>query len=115
MAFNDIELQKIKNAVESTFMAQRPPLHLRSELDFSYRIVNQSIELFEVRPHWRDKTQLMETPVAKLTFVKSQKAWKLYWMRQDLKWHGYQPLPMAKEIEILLAEVLRDPLGCFFG
>lgn len=115
MAFNDLETQKIKNAVDAIFMAKRPPVNIRHKVDFEYRIVNQSVELFEVRPHWQDNSQLLEHGIAKLTYVKSSQTWKLYWMRQDLKWHSYQPMAQSKQIEQLLEAVMQDEYGCFFG
>jgi hypothetical protein len=116
MAFNDIEIQKIKNSIETELMAKRrPPVAIRKEVDLGYHLEGQSIVLFESRPHWQDKTQRLESEIAKITYVKTQKTWKLYWMRQDLKWHGYEPLPQAKTLEDLLAEVVNDPYGCFFG
>ncbi len=96
-------------------MAQRPPESVRDQVDFDYRLEGQSLFLYEVRPHWQDKNQILDTPVAKLTYVKSKKAWKLYWMRQDLKWHSYDPLAEHKNLDALLNEVVEDPNGCFFG
>lgn len=115
MSFNDLETQAIKNAVESIFMVRRPPLNIRAKLDFGYRITNQSVELFEIRPHWQDATQQIEHGIAKLTYVKSKKHWKLYWMRQDLKWHSYPPLAQSDQLTNLLNEVMHDEHGCFFG
>jgi heme oxygenase len=115
MAFNDLETQKIKNAVETIFMAKRPPVSIRKELDFGYRLENQSIVLFEVRQHWQDKTKTLENEVAKLTYVKTQKAWKLHWMRQDLKWHSYEPYDSNSSLEKVLNAVMQNKLGCFFG
>jgi hypothetical protein len=53
--------------------------------------------------------------IAKFKYVRSTKRWNLYWMRQDLKWHSYEPLPDSATIEKLVAEVDRDPYGAFFG
>ena len=115
MAFNDLERQAVKNDVEAIFMAQRPPASIRKELDFGYAIENQSVILFEVSPHWRDSNKVMENPVAKMTFVKSQQIWKLYWMRQDLKWHRYEPFSESDNLIDVLKAVMDDAYGCFFG
>lgn len=56
-----------------------------------------------------------ELPVAKATFVKARKVWRLYWQRQDLKWHGYEPLPEVRSIEEVVAEIDVDPYACFWG
>lgn len=115
MPFNELETQKIKNAVEAIFMAKRPPVHIRKQLDLGYRIDKQNLFLFEVRPHWQDASQVLENEIAKLTYVKSKQEWKLYWMRQDLKWHRYEPAQDLTKLDDLLTEVIRDEFGCFFG
>ncbi|MDR9500042.1 MAG: DUF3024 domain-containing protein [Hydrogenovibrio sp.] len=115
MAFNDLETQAIKNTVDAIFMAKRPPEAIRKELDFGYRIEGQSILLFEISPHWRDSNQVFEHGVAKATYVKIQKVWKLYWMRQDLKWHRYEPFAESERLEDVLRVVMDDEFGCFFG
>lgn len=116
MAFNDLEIQKIKNTIETEFMAKRrPPLEIRTQLDFGYRITGQSVELFEVRPHWREPGVIMQSEIAKATYVKTQNVWKIYWMRQDLKWHGYEPCPQVSTLEAFLEIVAEDAYACFFG
>jgi hypothetical protein len=41
--------------------------------------------MVEIRPQWNDQTKKIEDSIAKATYVKSQKIWKLYWMRADGK------------------------------
>jgi len=57
----------------------------------------------------------MEHAVAKATYIKSRRIWKIYWMRADLKWHRYDPLAAVSTIDDLIVEVDRDPYGCFLG
>ena len=57
----------------------------------------------------------MEHPVIKATWVKSRGHWRVYWMRADLKWHRYDPLPDAGTLETVLAELDADPYACFWG
>jgi len=88
---------------------------MRNQLDFGYRIENQSVELFEVRPVWNKPEEQTEAPFAKATYVKKEKLWKIYWQRQDLKWHSYTPAPTAKYFEDFLSIVSDDANACFFG
>lgn len=94
---------------------RRPPEHIREELDFDYKIENQSAILFEVRPDWKDNSIKRENPVAKTTWVKSKQIWKIYWMRGDLKWHTYQPAPEVKTIQEFIKIVDEDAYHCFWG
>jgi hypothetical protein len=115
MAFSEFEIKKCEKAVKAFIAKHRPPAHIRKELDFSYRIENQSVEIFEVRPRWDNPTQIIEHSIAKATYVKTKGIWKIYWQRADLKWHHYSPHPEAKTIEDFLAVVEADENACFFG
>ena len=69
----------------------------------------------EIRPSFKNKAQKLDHPVARAKWVGTRKKWRLYWMRADLKWHSYQPMPEASTVAAILAEVHKDPYGCFFG
>jgi Protein of unknown function (DUF3024) len=120
MALTHIELKRCEKALGAFLEKRRPPPPIRDRLDVGYKIDGQSIELFEVRPDWQDwqdwqdKSKRSQSPAAKATYVRTQKVWKAYWMRRDLKWHGYEPFPETKLIEAFLAVVDRDEYGCFF-
>lgn len=116
MAFNEIERARLRRAIVPFMEARRPPAHIRQKLDLSYRLVRQSLEIFEVRPKWRGAPdETMENPVAKATFVKARGSWNVFWYRADLKWHAYEPTPHVPSIERFLAIVAEDTHGCFFG
>jgi hypothetical protein len=115
MSFSEFELKKCEKELNSFIDAIRPPVHIRKELDYGYRIDKQNIVLFELRPEWQDPTKIMEAPFAKATYVKTQKSWVVYWQRQDLKWHKYEPMPQAKHLSNFLKTVKDDKFCCFFG
>lgn len=108
-------MEKAKTQIETFVESRRPPEHIRSKVDIGYRITGQSFEIFEIRPRWNQPEIIDEIPVAKATYVKSRKVWKLYWMRADFKWHGYKPLPETKSLRDVLNEINEDPHGCFWG
>jgi hypothetical protein len=115
MALSEFEIKKVKNAAEAFLTVKRPPLHIRKQLDICYRIDNQSIEIFEIRPYYLDESQILEHAVAKATYVKTQKAWEVFWQRADFKWHSYEPMTSVKSIEEFFDAVVDDPYGCFWG
>ncbi|MFT5577233.1 MAG: hypothetical protein ACI89D_002769 [Bermanella sp.] len=115
MAMSEFEVKRCERELEKFLSVHRPPVHVRNELDISYRLINQSVEIFEVTPDWKDPTEKMETPVAKGTYVKSQNIWKVYWHKSDMKWHRYDPMPEVKSIEDFLTTVGEDKHCCFFG
>lgn len=116
MALSEFEIKRCEKLMDEYIERNRPPVHIRSELDIGYRISGQSIEIFEIRPVWRGKPgELMEHSVAKTTFVRTQGIWKVYWQRADLKWHRYDPDAEVSNLEGFIAVVERDEYCCFYG
>lgn len=101
--------------MEKFLSTQRPPPQLRDQVDIGYRLDNQSILLFEIRPQWDDATNKVENPIAKATFVKASKEWRVYWFKSDMKWHRYDPNPTVKYLEQFLDVVVEDAHCCFWG
>ena len=115
MAFSEFEIKKIQKVVGKYIEKHRPPVNLRNEVDLSFRIKGQSVEIFEIRPLWNNPEEKIDEAVAKTTYVKRQNLWKVYWQRADLKWHRYEPDPEVGTIEEFLEIVERDEYACFFG
>lgn len=115
MGFNELDLKRIEKEMNSFIEKRRPPAELRNKVDLGFRIENYSVIIFETRPVWNNPSEKRESPVAKTTFVNSDKTWKIFWQKSDLKWHKYDPLPSVKMIEEFIEEVDRDQYGCFWG
>jgi len=115
MALSEFEMKKFEKVVDSFVQKRRPPPHIRNEVDLGFRIKGQSVEIFEIRPAWQNPTEKIEEPVAKGTYVKTQRVWKVYWQKADLKWHRYDPDPEVQTLDEFLAVVDRDEYACFFG
>jgi Protein of unknown function (DUF3024) len=115
MAISEFEIKRVEKIMEDYLTRTRPPVHIRNELDIGYRIENQSVELFEIRPAFKDPNTKIEHAIAKATYVKRDGIWKIYWMRADLKWHGYEPVPDARDLEEFLSVIGDDHYGCFYG
>jgi hypothetical protein len=115
MALSEFETKKIEKEVAAFVEKRRPPPHIRPELDLGFRVKNQSVEIFEIRPLWDNPEERIEEPVAKATYVKTQRVWKVYWQRADLKWHRYDPDPEVDTLSEFLGLVDRDEYACFFG
>ena len=115
MALSEFEIKRTEKLVADFVQKIRPPAHIRNKLDIGFRMTGQSVEIFEVRPNWKEPSVKMEHPVAKATYVKSSGMWKVYWQRADLKWHGYEPTPQVAMIEEFLSLIAEDKNACFFG
>jgi len=115
MEFTEFDKTWVENAVEAVLGKRRPSSNAGKEGNLGYRITGQSIEVFVIRPSFRDEKVLHEIPIAKGTFIESKKVWKLFWYKSDLRWHRYNPMPSAQTIEELLAEIDADRYACFWG
>ena len=115
MAVSEFEIKRIEKIMEAYLEKIRPPVHIRNELDIACRIENQSVELFEIRPAFKKPDQKIEHAIAKATYVKRAKEWRLYWMKADLEWHRYEPVPEVNNLEEFLKIIEEDAHGCFYG
>jgi len=115
MALSEFEQKRIERIVGAYVEKHRPPAHIRNKVDLSFRVKGQSVEIFEIRPRWDKPSVKIEESVAKGTYVKSKRKWKIFWQRADLKWHLYTPVPDVKTIEQFLNVVEEDQYSCFFG
>jgi hypothetical protein len=116
MALTELETARVRKAVGAFVERRRPPPHLRQEVDLAFRISGRSVEIFEVRrAHGGSPGEKIEFPVAKATYVHSRRRWRVFWLRQDMKWHSYTPVPVVDSIAEFVALVHEDRSDCFFG
>jgi len=113
--FSDFERKKAEIETDRFVQSKRPPENIRDQLDLGYRVENQSVYLFEIRPCWDKPQETMECPVAKATYSRAQEIWKIYWQRSDLKWHRYDPIPEVDQLCDFLELVDEDTHACFWG
>lgn len=113
MALTELEVLRTGKAMNAFVQRKRPPEHIRDQLDLLWTLEGQSVYLLE--DHRLMDGQRHQRPFAKATYVRTQKIWKIYWQRTDLKWHSYEPVPTVKTIDAFCAAVEEDPYGCFWG
>ena len=109
---NEIEIIEV---MEGFLINSRPPENIRHEVDIAYKIENQSVIIFEIRSHWKNKTEKIEMNVAKATYVKTENYWKIFWFMSDMKWHAYKPNPTVKFLKEFSKIVTEDEFNCFWG
>ncbi len=112
MAFNQSEIDLIKMEMDGYIAKIRPKQEIRDKLDISYKISGQSVEIFEIRPDM--KGRIMNSPIAKTTYIRTNNTWKIFWMRADLKWHSYET-PVVKSLKEFIKIVDDDEYCCFWG
>lgn len=115
MPIGVIHRLEITKVLENFIERNRPSEKIRHQLDIIYKIENQSIIIYEVRPAWRRPNEIREHAVAKATFVMRRNIWKVFWLRADLKWYNYDPVPTVKKIQDFVKLVENDKGGYFWG
>ena len=115
MPFSDFERAVNLKALRGFIDQRRPPEHIRPQLDIGYAVAEQTVDIFEIRPDWQDKSTTRQTPVARIRFVRKKGQWLLYWMRRDLKWHAYEPDHVHSTLQSGLKTINTDAYCCFFG
>jgi hypothetical protein len=115
MAMDNLHTLETIEAMENFIARKRPPEHIRHQLDIGYKIENQDIIVYEIRPQWNKPENILQHPFAKTTFVKAKNHWKVFWMRGNLKWDTYSPKPTVKTIREFVKLVEEDKHHCFFG
>lgn len=110
-----VDINFLEKQIEFFIEKMRPPKDMRNQLDIGYSYAKNTLEVFEIRPKWDDKTKITHTPIAKTKFVKSQEVWKIYWMRVSGKWEGYPPNKEVKTISEFFEILKKDEHACFWG
>lgn len=115
MEFTKSEFKFYAVAVEAYIEQLRPPKELRNKIDISYLIENQSVEIFEIRPHFIRSNKKIENAVAKTTYDKNKNIWKIYRHTGDFQWNTYEPKPEVNTLVAFLDIVKEDEHGYFWG
>jgi hypothetical protein len=86
---------------------------VRVEADVAGRLVT----VVECRPPWDGEMgeEWIRFPVARLRYTASTGLWSLYWRDRHARFHAYDRVPASARVEVLLAEVDRDPTAIFWG
>lgn len=114
MAFTKAELATIDETVGALCRRRTSP-RFKDQFSIEYRVQRHDVTIVERRPHWDGRPGFAESGVAKFKFTRGTEQWRLLWMRADLKWNAYKVEGNKSRLAQLVAEVDRDPWGCFFG
>ena len=88
---------------------------MRDKVDLAYTFEKNTLEVFELRAHWKNPEEKTKVSIAKVRYVKTQNVWKLYWMRASGKWEAYPEMPEASHLKTRLETIDEDRKHCFWG
>ena len=112
--FDDLELKRIDRTVGELSRRCSPPEHAE-EVRTVYEVEGHSVTMYEERPPLDGVGEWTRGGIARFRFSRSRGEWRLYWMRQDLRWHRYVPDDMPADLDSLVPVVEADKYGAFFG
>ena len=115
MALSEFEIKRCEKMLDRFLQVHRPPEALRHQVDMGWQLRDQSVELFEIRPVWQDPGRRHKQAFAKATWVRTQRHWRVFWLRADLRWHRYEPAPTVSDLSDFLSLVEQDEYHCFRG
>ena len=101
--------------IEKYIQDKRPPEELRGKVDLAFKIDGKEIEIYEIRPHWKEKDLILNHSIAKVKYIKTKKRYNVYWMPSDMTWHQYEPNMTVRYISKFLQILENDAHGCFWG
>ena len=115
MAFSEFEKRMYSKLASEYCEENGPPPHLYDQLQLLSKLEEQSIIIYELRPSFKQPAEKIEWMVAKATYLKSTKKWKIYYQAATLKWKSYEPCPEVNRLEefFMLLEV--DAYHHFFA
>ncbi|HZA20967.1 MAG TPA: DUF3024 domain-containing protein [Actinomycetota bacterium] len=97
---------------------EKIPPHARDEVRIEVDVDERSVTILECRPPWdpeRIGPRWTRSPVARLRYMRSRRAWTLYWPDRNSKFHVYELIQPTADIGALLDEIDRDPTSIFWG
>ena len=116
MALSRSEITQFQRTAEQYLENHRPPRSVRGELDFRARVQGQSVEIYKLCPGGRGRPgQINLNGVAKATYVKARRTWKLYAPDDSVQWRRFDPQREFRSLEDALKTIERDRDGRFYG
>ena len=113
MPIPELERRRVERALDQ--FAARVPEEIRDQLRYEYQFSGNSVVLVERRPSFRDPSTYTEFLVARFVYSPGIGGWSLRWRDRHDRWHRYEGYENRPTFHEVLAEVMRDPTGIFFG
>ena len=115
MPLDSLQTLDVIEVMENFLEIRRPPEHLRAQVDLSYRIEDESVLIFELRPSWDRPAEVREKPIAKATFAKESGQWKIFCAGTNKRWEIYKPKPTVNDLRGFAKLVDEDKGRIFWG
>ncbi len=97
------------------------PLPAREQLRYEIEVSDRAITVLESRPPWiRDAPRAsgeewIRVSVCRFRYTKSRCEWTLYWPDRHSEFHEFESADATPHIDQLIAIVVHDRTGIFWG
>ena len=92
------------------------PPHVADKIRLSYTFRGNSVTIWEHRAPWtKSLPEWSDMTVAQFRYNPKTQTWMLYWSDRNNKWHEDEGLSPVKNLDLILAELDRDPTGIYWG
>jgi hypothetical protein len=108
----ELDLVRIRGFVDS-----RVPSHANHQVRLEVDVQGTAVTIVERRAPWRPDIgpAWSHFPIAKLKYSPTHQEWTLFWCDHNLRWHRYDRINTAAQVDPLLAEIDKDPTAIFWG
>ena len=110
-----VDVRSAAEAALAEFCRSHSSEAVADQLRYEYSLSANSALLIEQRPSFLNAAEWTSRPVAKFRYSEAKGVWTLYWSDRNDKWHRVSSAPAAPKIEALLAQIIADPSGVFWG
>jgi hypothetical protein len=111
VAVPDLAAAKITRFCES-----RTPPQLRDEMRLQVDVRGDSVTILDCRPLWHGAPgEWTQMKIAQLRYDPTARSWTIFWADRNGRWHRYDDLEPATDLDDVLSEIAEDPTCIFFG
>jgi hypothetical protein len=57
LGFSEFEIKRYQMILDDFIESKRPPVEIRDKLDIAYRVDNQSVTIYEIRPEFQNPSR----------------------------------------------------------
>lgn len=105
---------EVRSAAEAP-LAEFCRSHSSADLRYEYEFAENAVLLKQKRPSFMNASEWTSVPMAKFRYSEGKAVWTLYWPDTNDRWRRVSSAAAAKNIETLLAAIISDPSGVFWG
>jgi Protein of unknown function (DUF3024) len=99
------------------FCEECVPPEARAAMRVEHSVRGNAITIVERRPPWSELVgpEWTSMKIAQLRYDPTERTWTLYCADRNERWWPYDSAEPSADIEDLLAAVVEDPTGIFWG